>query len=407
MKNIQVNNINVLFENIEDTPRSAIYLYFATDKKMPYEGCHVLLGNLLLQGTDKKTAEEIALELENLGIEVTVDSRCDFLKVSILCLNEDIAPALEIVNDFMINANFMTFNKEVYKFKGETLSSLDSPVTKASDRFYREIFKNHRYGSTNTKILETIDDMKVEHVREYYKNLLSGNKVISICADVKDEDAFLNLVTSKLKFMANSANAEIQKEPVQHSEGLIKITKEDAKQAQIFQGWITEGIGSEDCAKLNILNNVLGGAGLSSRLFVELRDKRGLAYTVRSSYKTLRHGAYFALYIGTEPSNIKKSLEGFKTEIERVIKEPPEQEELRGAIENYTGKYKYFYTQTNAQIASSNGWNYINGAGLDYNEKLIEQIKKITQEDIIEVTKKYLLKAPTTVVLAPGEYLNF
>ncbi len=404
----ELNGIKIAYENIKDTPRCAIYLYLTTNKEIPHKGAHVLLGNLLLQGTNKKTAEQIATELENLGIEVTIDSRVDFLKVSIVCLNEDLDSALDIVSDFMLNATFDTFDKEVFKFRGETISSLDSPVTKASDAFIREIFKNHKYGTTNTVILENLDKMTVEHVKDHYGNLLKGGKIISIAADISDENAFLEKITSKLYFMKDCSGQISPPASAAHKEGgFVKMTKNDAQQAQIFQGWLTGGITSKDCAALTVLNNILGASGLSSRLFVELRDKKGLAYTVRSSYKYLKDAAYFMLYIGTDPSNIKQSLEGFKTEIERVIKEPPDEIELQGAIENYIGKYKYFYTQTNSQIASSNGWNGINNAGFDFGEKLTEEVKKVTSDDIIKVTKKYLLKPPVTVILAPEKFLNF
>ncbi len=407
MNFLEINNTNVVIENIEDTPRCAIYLYLTTDKKAPFDGAHVLLGNLLLQGTKTKTAEQIATELENLGIEVSIDSRSDYLKISIVCLNEDLDKALEIVDDFVINSTFETFDKEVFKFKNETISSLDSPVTKASDAFYKEIFKNHKYGITNTKILETIDNMTIDHVKELHQNLLNGKKIISIAATMDNQEEFVKNIVEKLSFM-QSKNLDLANDLIeQYEPNLIKIAKDDAKQAQIFQGWIVPTYNSKDCAKLSVLNNILGASGLSSRMFVELRDKQGLAYTVRSQYKTMKNGAYFMLYIGTEPSNIQKSLNGFKSEIQRLIDEPPNNEELTGAIENYIGKFKYFYTQTNAQIASSNGINWINNLGFDYNEKLIEEIKNVTSNDIVEMAKKYLQKEPVTVVLAPSEFLNF
>lgn len=408
MNFIKQNNINIVIENIEDTPRSAIYLYLATDKDIPFDGADIMLGNLLLQGTDTKTAEEIATELENLGIEVSIDSSADYLKVSIVCLNEDVDKACELVNHFITQSNFKTFDKEVYKFKGEVSANLDIPARKASDKFYREIFKDNKYGVTNTKVLENIDNLKVEHVKEHYKNLLSGRKIISVAADIKNEEEFISKLTKYFDFMKDTTEAKPTLKTLLHDKkGIHKIIKDDAKQAQIFQGWIVEGLTSKDCAALTVLNNILGAGGLSSRLFVELRDKKGLAYTVRSSYKTLKDAAAFVLYIGTEPSNIQKSLEGFKTEIERIIKEPPVGIELQGGKENYTGKYKYLYTQTNSQIARTNGWNYITGLDFDYNKNLLDEVQNVTTDDIVQVVKKYLLKEPVTVILAPSKYLNF
>ena len=408
MEFIQKNNINIALEDIKDTPRSAFYLYFSTEKELPYDGADIILGNLLLQGTNEKTAEQIATELENLGIEISIDSSVDFLKISILCLNEDIEKALELTNHFITKANFQTFNKEVFKFKGEVTALLDAPARKASDKFYREIFKDHKYGVTNTKILENIDNLKLEHIKEHYNNLLSGRKIVSVAMDVKDKEKLLSLIFSHLNFMQDTNTTTPVLKPLIHSKcGIYKIKKDDAKQAQIFQGWIVDGIKSKDCASLTVLNNILGASGLSSRLFVELRDKKGLAYTVRSTYKTLKDAAVFVLYIGTEPSNIQKSSEGFKTEIQRIIDEPPTDEEILGAKESYVGKFKYLYTQTNAQIARTNGWNYITGLDFNYNERFLEKVKAVTLDDILKVTKKYLQKEPVTVILAPSDYLNF
>ncbi len=407
MKFINSDGINIALRNVEGTPRIALYLYLSSDKEIPSIGAHQLLGNLLLQGTKDKTSEQIATELENLGIEVTIDSRVDFLKVSIVCLNEDLAHALDLVNDFMVNSTFDTFDKEIFKFKGETAALLDSPVRKASDIFYRKLFSEHKYGITNTKILENIENLKKEHITEHYKNLINGCKIVSVAGDIKSESELINMVKSKLDFMKSFGVIMKPVNYMQFKPELFKIAKSDAKQAQIFQGWLTEGINSKDCAALNVLNNILGASGLSSRLFSELRDKKGLAYTVRSTYKVLKDASCFVLYIGTEPSNIKKSLEGFKYEIERIIKEPPNKDEVIGGIENHIGKYKYFYTQTNSQIASNLGWCYITGLDFDYNERLLEDIKKVNQDDIVNVCKKYLLKEPVTVVLAPEEYLKF
>ena len=92
----------------------------------------------------------------------------------------------------------------------------------------------------------------------------------------------------------------------------VELIKEDAQQAQIIQGWIVPSIASEDYPKLMLLNVILGASGLSSRLFLELREKKGLAYTVRTSYENHSKAAVFSIYIGTEPGNIKTSIDGFK-----------------------------------------------------------------------------------------------
>ena len=154
------------------------------------------------------------------------------------------------------------------------------------------------------------------------------------------------------------------------------------------------------------MNNILGSSGLSSRLFVELRDKQGLAYTVRSSYETLYKSAIFSFYIATEPKNIKKSLDGFREELQKLANNPPSEDELKGAKENITGKLEYF-SQTNSQLASIEGYNYLMGLGLNYSDKFIEMINKVSANDVCEAAKLILKKESLICTLAPEKYLNF
>lgn len=409
MKIVSKNNTDITYKNTKGTPRAAICLYFSTETMPEHIGAHVLMGNLLLQGTKDKTAEQIATELENLGINLTVTTGTDYSKISIVCLNEDVERALDITADIVENVDFKTFDKEVFKYKGETIASLDSPVAKAADALNRRLFQGHKYSNTSTKILECIDELKFENVVNYFKETIyNSKKVITIAADMEDEEAFIDLVSKKLPFMQNSKEGTGKIFELSYTgHDIIKTVKNDAKQAQIFEGWVVPGAFSKDCAKFCTLSTILGASGLSSRLFSELRDKQGLAYTVRSSYKTFKEAASFTLYIGTEPSNIQKCLKGFRSEIERLITEPPTKEELRGAKENYIGKYKYCSTQTNLQIAGTIGWNEIVGLGAEYDKKLLSEIEKVTSEDIVEIAKKYLLEEPVISILAPEKYLNF
>ena len=153
------------------------------------------------------------------------------------------------------------------------------------------------------------------------------------------------------------------------------------------------------------MNNILGSSGLSSRLFVELRDKQGLAYTVRSSLEPLRHSSLFYYYIGTEPKNIQKSLEGFIVETKKMAENLVSDVELNGAKENILGRLEYF-SQTNMQLASIAGYDYIMGLGLDYEEKYREKLSLVTKEDVSKAAEKYLLNPAVISILAPEEYLK-
>ncbi len=406
MKHINRNNINILLEKSPCTPRMSISFFFKVSKKEKYFGLNSLLARMLLQGTKKYSASELALEFENECIDISSKSKQDFIKLSMVFLNEDFKKAMELVSDLILNSTFDDWQKEIFKIKGEIASDLDNPKIKLTDAFIKNIFKNHPYCCTHSTILDDIDKITKEDLIEAHAQMLSGFKTIVAVGDYKNEDEIVDYFEKNFSFMKSTDSIDeienIFKNDIKKDE-IVWISKADAAQAQILQGWLIESFNSELCAKYTVLNNILGSSGLSSRLFVNLRDKQGLAYTVRSQYETLLHSAIFNMYIGTAPNNIQKSLDGFKEELQKLADFPPDEKELEGARENISGRIKYF-SQNNSQINAVEGYNFTMGLGLGYDEKFLEKINRVTGDDVSEMAKKLLSMPKLVVIIAPDEY---
>lgn len=180
----------------------------------------------------------------------------------------------------------------------------------------------------------------------------------------------------------------------------MEIIQPDLNQAHILKGWLAASADSEDYASIALLNIILGASGLSSRLFLELRDKKGLAYVVRSAYDVARLSANFSIYIATEPNNIETSLKGFDEEIEKIKTIPVSEEELENAKNNIFGKWA-FIGETNSQQANWLAHYGIMGFGFDFHEKAVEKIKKVTPQDIIACANKYFNDTYVLSVLKP------
>lgn len=148
------------------------------------------------------------------------------------------------------------------------------------------------------------------------------------------------------------------------------------------------------------MNIILGASGLSSRLFLELRDKKGLAYVVRSAYDIARLGANFSIYIATEPKNIETSLKGFEEEIEKIKTIPVSKEELENAKNNLFGKWA-FISETNAQQANWMAHYEIMGFGFNFLENAIERIKEVTVQEIQACANKYFNENYVLTILKP------
>ena len=401
------NNIPLVIKQNKNTPRCALCFYFKIEKPENRAGLYSVLNRLFLQGTKNRSAKQLADELDENAIDCYSEMKYDFIRFKLQCLNEDLEKGIEILSDIIKNSTFDDFNKEVIKLKGEIPAEMDDPKSKAMDGFYKNIFKNHLYGHTYTKILEDIDYITKDDVINAYNNILDdSSKVISFVGDFEEKtvEELLNNYFADIK-NASAKKCEIES-PILEKTEIVKIQKDDASQAQIIQGWHVPTIFDKDYPAIMVMNTMLGSSGLSSRLFLELRDKKGLAYVVRSSYETYNKAALFNVYIATEPKNIKTSLESFKIELDKIKNIPVTEQELENAKNNLIGK-RQFFTETNLQQSSLMAFYEDKGLGADFEEKLIEKIMNVKTEDIMRVANLCIKEPFVLTVLAPKEYLNF
>jgi len=401
------NGIKVITRKNPNTPRIAINIFI--DSGIKYEklpGTATLAGRLLLQGTEKRSATQIAEEIDKNSIELGIETKQDYTKVKAVFLNETLDVTLDILSDILKNSTFKDFEKETYKFKGEIDVELDSPRAKAADNLVKHMYPDHPYGHTYTKVLDSLDKITVDAVKDFYSSTFNPEKMnIVVVGDINKEE-IVPLLEKHFGDIRKNTSTELTLKSVEIKENnIVTIAKNDAAQAQIIQGWIVPNILNQDYPALTVLNTILGSSGLSSRLFVELRDKKGLAYVVRSSYDPLKHSGSFSVYIATAPGNIKVSLDGFNEEIRKLQTEPVSEVESENAKNNILGKRAFFH-ETNAQQAYYLGHYDILGLGADFDDNFAEKIKQVKAEDIKHVANKYLSANSIISILAPEEYLS-
>jgi len=392
------NGIKACIKQNNNTPRVALTLNISIDEPEKYAGEYSVMNRLLLKGTKTYSSEELATILDENAIELYTEMKSDYLRIRFTCLNEDFEKALSLMSDIILNSTFEEYDKEVSKLKGELTAELDSAKVKVSDLFTKTIYKEHFYGHSYTKILEEVDKTTKEDVLKAYKRILTtGRKSIALVGDI-EENGLLEKYFGILP-QATDNESKIQK-PENLKQTYAELIKEDANQAQILQGWHVGTITDKEYPALMLLNIILGASGLSSRLFLELREKKGLAYTVRTSYEAHLKSAIFSIYIGTEPGNIQTSIEGFKEEIEKIKNIPVSEEELHNAKNNLIGKQQ-FLSETNSQQANIMAYYSIMGKTFNYRDTVIEQIKKVTSEELQACANKYFTDDYVLAVIKP------
>ncbi len=400
------NGIKTIIQVNKNTPRASFDVFVKANNELSLmPGLASIMSRLLLQGTKTKTQEEIAQFIDENGIEFNVDAKNDFFRLHAYCLNEDFISVLDFIQDILENSTFDSVEKECLKMEGEINAELDSPRAKAVDNLAKNIFENHPYGNTYTVILKKIKEINNDAVTSYYKNIFTPENInIVVVGDVSQVDVLEKLNQNFGNLQKTESGLTPFVVPSLKEDKVVTIAKEDVQQAQVLQGWIACALQDDDYIPLSILNTILGSAGLSSRLFVELRDKKGLAYVVRSSFDAMKTAGLFTVYIATEPKNIQVCLDGFKEEIGKLQTELVSDKELQDAKNNVIGKRKFFH-ETNSQKAYYLGYFENMELGAEFDYSIEENIQAVSKEDILRVANKYLSGASVVSLLAPSEFL--
>ncbi len=383
------NDVQFIYKQNKNTPRMALCLNFSINQPEKIAGIYTLMARLLLQGTKKYNSEQLANEFEKYAIDFSSELFPNYLRIKFVCLNEDFSKALELMDEILKNSTFEEFEKERTKLIGEISAELDSPRTTAMDAYYREMFENHYYGNSLVRILDNIGKVSKEDVINAFKYILNNSKKSLAVVGTIDKEQILDQINSTVGQLpiSTAGNFMIPK-PKLETVKTAQNTRADLNQAHIIKGWLLPTYGEADYPAIVLLNIILGSCGLSSRLFLELRDKKGLAYVVRSSYETYKLAGNFMIYIATAPTNIDTCLKGFDEEIQKIKSAPVTQEELENAKTNIVGKYE-FLEETNIQQACSYAKFDVLGLGYNYSGNIKQQVQSVTADDILKCAQKY------------------
>jgi zinc protease len=399
----------LLYTPIETAPRLAISMFLPGGNLLDATpGLSDMVDRLLMKGTHTRNQEQISIEIDGLTLEVDSDTKRDYSAIHATLLEEDLDASFALIADFFYNVTFSEFDREKQKIIGEVMMDLDSPKSRASDQFIRRMFENTPYGIVSSVILDALSSLNsVDALKAHYQSVFTPrNLIVSVAGNIaldkiaKALEQYFPNGAEKAPVVEESVRAKLQNLSLTQDE-LITFARDDSSQAHIFKGWLVPEARHEDYAPLSLMNTILGAAGLSSRLFLELRDKQGLAYNVRSTYEAYRHKGLFYLYIGTEPKNKDKCLKGFIEEVNKLAEIPVSAQELADAKRNVLGRRSVFL-ETAHQQANYIGANFTQGRTLEEIDQVPEQIEAVSPADVQRVAQQYLLQPALTSLVGPS-----
>lgn len=377
----------------------------------PVPGVSDLTSSVLMQGTTDRNSETISRELESRGMHLGVTSHEDYIEVTGSAVSEDLGELFLVLSDVLTHPAFAP--EEVAKEKGhlkqEITASRDNPSSIALENLSTALYPHHPYGNVGKRIESHLDQITRDQLVDYFKTyFVPKNMVVSVVGNfneeiVKDylESAFPSSMNGN--FDMTSFNQYIQKAgavaPIPKDETIEE--KRPIKGATwIAQGWLAPSIdNTKDYVPMKVLNSLLG-SGMSSRLFVDLREKQGLAYVVSSAYPSLGDKGNFFMFIGTEPKNQAKVLEDFGKEIARLKTELVSTQELQAAKDKLRGSFALAHETNNSQ-AYYLGFYETVGVGYGFDQTYPGLIEKVTPEDILRVAQTYFSQPYITSIVAP------
>lgn len=404
------NGMTVWVNPMPNAPRLAMYICMPGGNVVDAApGVSDLVDRLLIKGTATRSQEAIATEIDSLSLEMDVDTRRDMSVMGAVMLSEDLDASLDLMADLTYHATLADYQKEKAMMVGEIQMELDSAQARASDLLIRTVFGGTPYGLTSTVFLEAMERLdSLETFLTHYANAYRPERMVVSIAGPTTLDEIVPKLEAAFPKRAQGSALTVSQPVIDRLNShvipenkTVNVVKDDSAQAHIYQAWVAPKLNSNIYTPLSVMNCLLGSAGLTSRLFLELRDKQGLAYTVRSSYEAYQYSGLMSLYIGTDPSNKEKCLTGFKEEIDKLCNTPVSDQELAETKQNLLGRRTVFL-ETATQWASYVGSSMAMGRTLEELKTHEDKLRAVTAEDIQTVAQQLFSTPSITSMVGPA-----
>jgi len=364
-------------------------------------GLFSLLSSLLTKGTRDLSSMEIAEQVESVGASVGTDASADYSLVSLKTVTADFAAILGLTAEIVRHPSFPAAELDLeQRLTLQSIRSMkEQPFTLAFNALRAAMYGDHPYGLPGIGTEDSVANLTRDDLFQAHQTFYRPDNCVMVIAGRVDLAKAIALIEQYFGDWRAPATAmpPLVYPSVPQTPTHAAIAQ-PTNQAIIIVGYPAPAVKDEAYATLKLISTYLGN-GLSSRLFVELREKRGLAYDVSAFYPTRLGASQFVAHMGTAPENQAIALEGLRYETERLGQEGMTKDDLEASKNKLLGQYA-LGKQTNAQLGQLLGWYEILGLGVEFDQSFQETIRAITPDTVQAVAQRYLSE-PFTVLLGP------
>ncbi len=369
----------------------------ARDERPEESGLSHFIEHMIFKGTEKRTAVQIDKEFNAIGGQCNAftskENTCYHAKVVDTCLGT----MVELMSDIFLNSVFHA--KEVDRERQVILQEIkmleDTPDEHVHVLLAQAVWGNHPLGRSVLGRPETVAEFNSATVKEYFGRAYQPERIVIAAAGNLEHEAFGELIARAFAVVRESNDFPERTTPAM--DRVITAHPKHLEQVHLCLG--TKGVPVTDPRRYtcSVLNVILGG-NMSSRLFQEVRERRGLAYAVYSFLALYSDTGMCGVYVGTDQSNIQQVLEIIIKEMKQIKEQPVDSAELRNAKEYLKGGL-YLGAESTENQMTRLAHNEIHFGRHVPLKEVEEDIEKVTAEDILELSQDIFQKESASLTL--------
>lgn len=389
-KELMKNGIRVVMEPISYVKSISIGIWVkvgSRNETIHNNGVSHFIEHMLFKGTKNRTAKEIASSIDKIGgqLNAFTSKECTCYYAKVLDSHFDIA--LEVLSDMFFNSSFSP--DEIEKEKGVILEEInmyeDSPEDLVHDLFSQTVWCGNSLGRSILGNKESLQNLNKQSIIEYYNNnYIPENIVISVVGNFEPSQVVNKLEKVFGSFSVDVKNNNALNKPVFSNEKIIRY--KETEQVHLCLGFDSVDAKSKYFYPLIVMNNVFGGA-MSSRLFQNIREDKGLAYSVFSYPSSYQDCGLFSVYAGMKPSQLPLVAELIMKEIIELKHKGISKQELIDSKEQMKGSYILGLESTSGRMISI-GKSELLLNKIKSPSEIVEKIDNITMDMVEETIKQ-------------------
>jgi predicted Zn-dependent peptidase len=385
------NGLTVITEQMQHIRSASIGIWLQTgsrDEDEEWNGISHFIEHMVFKGTQHRTAEEIARQVDSIGGNMDAFTAKECICFNVKVLDEHVPTALDILSDLVLNPVFDA--QDIARERGVIMEEIkmdeDNPDYLVHEIFTQNFWKDHPLGKPILGTKETVKRFERGAVLEAYAHRFAPGNIIVCAAGNLDHERFVELVRAQFEHMQPKSNGFHSSAPKTFSRIILR-NKKALEQVQLCIGVPAHPIAHEKRHAGYILNTLLGG-GMSSRLFQNIRERQGLAYSIYSDLNPYRDTGCLAVYAGTSLASASKVVQSVVQEFRKMKTEAVPEEELRRAKAQLKGSLMLSLESSTSRMSNLARQEMYFDRFYDLDE-LIERIEAVTVEDLTHLANEF------------------